>query len=622
MKRTAIPPQEAAWGPFRELRYNTEKKLHALVEEVSKVKGAVPGSPDQMVRDMYRAASNLSERKVRGLAPLKHLFDRVARITDIRSFALTLAELDKVGGGGPWGVSVDQDMKDSEKYILYIGQSGLGMPDRDYYLKNDPESVRVRTAYEKHLVRLLKLAGRGGKAAQDAALVLEMETALAKISMSREDREDYDKIYNKKSVAQLSRLTPSVPWIEYFKTLGAEPKQVIVMQPDFFKGVEKVLAMFPISAWQTYLHTHLINTFSSALSPALEKESFVFYGTVLSGVRQMKPVWRRALSAVNGGLDEALGKLYIDAHFSSAAKRKISAMVDDLFGAYKIRIQGLDWMSAATKKKALLKLSQMSRKLGYPDKWKSYRGLLIRPDDHAGNMMRVCAYEHNRIIGRLKKPVDRAEWFISPQTVNAYYSPMMNDIVFPAAILQPPFFSVDGDDAINYGAMGAVIGHEITHGFDNQGAKMDGKGNKKTWWTKRDEALFKKKSQVLVKQFNTYTVAGGLKVNGQLTLGENIADLGGASIAYDAYKLHLAKTGGENINGFTPEQRFFLGLALFERENRRPEAEKTYVLIDTHSPGKFRVNGPASNLPEFYEAFGVKKNHKLYRAPKDRAKIW
>ena len=297
-------------------------------------------------------------------------------------------------------------------------------------------------------------------------------------------------------------------------------------------------------------------------------------------------------------------------------------MVDDLFEAYENRIKNLEWMSPPTKRKALNKLHQINRKLGYPDKWKSYRGLVISPDDFFGNATRVVRLEHTRMMRRLRKPVDRSEWFMSPQTVNAYYSSGLNDIVFPAAILQPPFFSVDADDAVNYGAIGSAIGHEITHGFDDQGSKFDGKGNRKTWWAREDSQQFTKKAEVLIKQFNKYTVADNLKVNGQLTLGENIADLGGASIAFDAYKLRLAKTDRKDIDGFTPEQRFFLGFALFERENSRPEAQKTQVLTDPHSPSIFRINSPASNLPEFYEAFNVKKGDKLYRASKDRAKIW
>ncbi|NNM84084.1 M13 family metallopeptidase [Candidatus Parcubacteria bacterium] len=622
LKKITIPPHESRWGSFYVLRYDTEKKLREIVARLKDKKNLKYGTPEQMVRDLYRSGLDVQKRNALGLTPLQRWLDRITQIKDVTSLVSTVAQLEKIGGGGPWSLTIDQDMKNSEKYILYLYQGGLGMPDRDYYLKNDAESNRVRSAYEKHLTRLLRLAGRRDKASQDVAVVLEIETALAKASMPKEELRDVDKTYYKKSLAELSELSPSVPWREYFKILGAEPKKVIVAQPDFFKEIERLFSTFPLSAWQTYLSTHLINDFASCLTSGFEKENFSFYGTTLTGTKHMKPLWRRALGTVNGSLGELLGKLYVKEYFTPKAKRKIASIVDDLFTAYEARIKNLDWMSTATKKKAVQKLRQMNRKLGYPDKWRSYHGLVIRPDEYVENIMRLHSFEHHRYVRRLTKSVDRKEWFMSPQTVNAYYSLGLNDIVFPAAILQPPFFRVDGDDAINYGAMGSVIGHEITHGFDDQGSKFDGKGNRKTWWMKDDRVRFEKKTQMLVEEFSGYTVAGGLKVNGQLTLGENIADLGGVSIAFDAYMLRLAKIGRTDIKGFSPEQRFFLGFALFEREKRRPEAEKTQVLTDPHSPGKYRINGPASNLPEFYAVFGVKKGDALYREQKNRAKIW
>jgi putative endopeptidase len=621
MKKNPIPPNEAAWGSFMKLRYDTDRQLLSLVETLSSKRRA-RGSAEQMIHDLYCSGLDTKARRTKGLAPLHGLIKRIDAIQTTDDVVTTIAHLERVGSGGVWGVYIDQDMKNSEKYVLTFCQGGLGLPDRDYYLKSDAESLRVRTAYEKHLARLLELAGRRGKASQEAAVVLEIETALAKASMPKEELRDVDKVYHKKAFAQFKKLAPSVPWEEYFRILGTTPKNLIVSQPEFFKAVDHLLSTFPVASWKTYLFTHLVGGFASHLTPELEKENFAFYGTTLTGTKQMKPLPRRVLRVVNGLLGEPLGKIYVAAHFPKDAKRKVTQMVDDLFEAYEARIKGLDWMSSSTKQKAIRKLHQVSRKLGYPDKWKSYRGLVIRPDDYVGNIMRASEFEHRRGLKRLQKPVDRAEWFMSPQTVNAYCSFGLNDIAFPAAILQPPFFSKDADDALNYGGIGTVIGHEITHAFDDQGSKFDGKGNRKTWWTTEDRKRFEAKARVLVKQFNEYTVAGGLKVNGQLTLGENIADLGGASIAFDAYLLRLAKTGREVIHGFTPEQRFFLSFALFERENRRPEAVKVQVLTDPHSPGVYRINGPASNLPEFYEAFSVKKTDKLYREPKNRAKIW
>ncbi|MDE2173067.1 MAG: M13 family metallopeptidase [Patescibacteria group bacterium] len=624
LKKNHIPPHESRWGSFHMLRYDTEKKLRAVVLELQNKRNLKAGSPEKMVRDFYRSGLDMRKRNSLGAKPLAPWLLRIAGIKDVRSLVDTFAHLEKIGGGGPWGVMVDQDMKNSERYILYLHQSGLGMPDRDYYLKHDAESVRVRTAYKKHLRAIFVLLGKTrAQARRDAETVLRMETSLAEISMSKEDLRDVDKTYHKMRRPALARIARAVEWDSFFKIIGARNvREVVVMQPGFFKAVNGMLVRESLQDWKTYLTWHLVGGAAGLLSAPFEKQNFAFYGTVLSGTRKMKPLWRRALNAVNGNLGELLGKLYVQAYFGPDAKKKIVEVVEDLFRAYEARIKSLDWMSSSTKRKAVQKLRQMNRKLGYPDKWKNYRGLSISPDDYFGNSVRAALFEHARVMRRLTKPVDRGEWFMSPQTVNAYCSFGLNDVVFPAAILQPPFFSTNADDALNYGAMGSVIGHEITHGFDDQGAKFDGKGNRKTWWTKIDRARFDKKAWVLVRQFNEYTVADGLKVNGQLTLGENIADLGGASIAYDAYQFRLSKTGRKNRSGFTPEQRFFLGLALFERENRRPETEKTQVLTDPHSPGIFRVNGPASNLPEFYKAFGVQKGDLLYRKPKDRAKIW
>lgn len=636
MQKNPIPKTESRWGSFTELRHTTDKQLNTLLKKVVAKKHTVKGSPEQprrrrvgapteasgMIRDLYSSGMDLKKRKALGLSPLKKQLTLIEKIQTPEDMVRTIAHLEREGlSAGAWGSSIDQDMKNSEKYIIYMGQGGLGMPDRDYYLKDDAESKRVRKAYEIHLTRLGELAG-SKEAKKRASTILDLETALAKASMKKEDLRDVDKTYHKKTFAQLQKLTPRIDWKEYFEILGTSPKEVVVMQPDFFIAVEKMIYSFPILTWKTYLATHIVGDLASFLTAELEKENFDFYATVLTGTKDMKPLWRRILRVVNGGLNEVFGELYVKEYFPAAAKHKVALVVTDLFRAYEARIKNLDWMSPATKKKAIVKLNQMNRKLGYPDKWKSYRGLVIKADDYVGNVLRVSEFEHKRALRRLKKPVNHKEWFMSPQTVNAYCSFGLNDVVFPAAILQHPFFDVSADDAFNYGAIGSVIGHEITHGFDDQGCKFDGKGNRKTWWTKTDSTRFAKKAKCLVKEFNGYEVESGLNVNGQLTLGENIADLGGISIAYDAYQLRLKETGRKDIDGYTPEQRFFLGYATTEREQERPEFRKTQVLTDPHSPSRFRVNGPLSNLPEFYEAFGVKKGDKLYRALKDRAKIW
>lgn len=624
LKRNPIPPHESRWGSFLMLRYDTEKKLRTLVTKLQKTKNLKSGSPEQMVRDFYISSLDMKTRNALGVKPLAPLLAWIQKIKDVDSLVETIAHLEKIGGGGPWGLMVDQDMRNSEKYAAYIHQSGLGMPDRDYYLKSDAESLRVRVAYENHLEAIGVLQGFAkSEAKKHRKIIMRIETSIAKVSMTKEDLRDVDKTYHKVSVSALSRHTHTINWKSYFKIVGAPTlREVVVMQPKFLQAMNTLLVKEPLEDWKIYLTYHLVGASARHLSAKLEKQSFAFYGIALSGVKVMKPLWRRALSTVNGALGEVLGKLYVAEYFSPEAKKKITTIVDDLFVAYEARIKNLDWMGTATKRKALKKLSRMVRKLGYPDKWRSYNGLLITPDDYFGNLTRVALFEHARVMRRLQKPVDRKEWFMSPQTVNAYCNQGMNEIVFPAAILQPPFFDPHGDDAINYGGIGMVIGHEMTHNFDDQGSKFDSQGNRKTWWTKKDYIEFERKSKMLVTQFNKYKVSDGIAVNGQLTLGENIADLGGTSIAYGAYLLRLARTSRKDISGLTPEQRFFLGFALFERENVRPEFEKMMTISDPHSPPASRINGTVSNLSEFYKAFGVKKGDKLYRAPKDRARIW
>lgn len=623
MKRNSIPKHESRWGSFMILRHTVDTQLHSLVTEIEKKRSVKKGSTEQMLRDFLRSGMNTGKRKELGLIPLKKHFALIEAMKSSKDFVPTVAKLEKLGMNSLWGVFVDQDMKNSERYMLHFVQGGLGMPDRDYYLKNTEDSKRVHRAYKTHLEKIITFGKFSKDVKKDVAIVDAIEKALAKASMTKEDRRDADKTYFKYTLRKLKRHVPQINWDLYFHILNIKVPEVIVMQPLFFKAVGKMIEQVSIEHWKTYLKTHLINDFASFLTPELEKEAFAFYGTVLTGTTHMKPLWRRVLGVVNSGMGELLGKLYVERHFPPEAKKQMLEMVNDLMTAYEARIKNLDWMSPVTKKKALKKLSQITPKIGYPDVWKEYKGVAIDAEDYVGNILRIGKWNDKRELGKLrKKKVDRKEWFMYPQTVNAYYSAGMNDIAFPAGILQPPFFDPNADDAINYGSIGAVIGHEITHGFDDQGSKFDGFGNRKTWWTKKDKNQFTKKAQVLVKEFDSYTVAGGLKVNGTLTLGENIADLGGMSIAYDAYLLKLARTKRENIAGFSPEQRFFLGASLFERELTRPEFTKMQVTTDPHSPALFRVNGPVSNLPEFYQAYKVRKGDKLYREPKKRAKIW
>lgn len=624
MKKHPIPDNEFWWGTFTKLRLDVEKQLRAIMNELLLVRRAKAGSPEQIVGDFFRSGMDLKQRNALGLSPLEEYRKKIASVKNTNDLVRVIATLVPIGAEVPWQIGFDQDDKNSERYVLRVVQGGLGLSDRDYYLNDDAESVRVRTAYRSYLEKLYRGIGRTSKEARTQAEEhYALEVALARVSMKKEDRRDAEKIYHKMTIAKLQKLCPAIDWQPFFKHIGARNlKTVIVDQPDFMQEVSKLLTKTPLSTWKNYVEWHLVNDFASSLSSPFITLAFSFYGRVLTGAKKIRPLWRRVQGTVNGQVGELLGKLYVQRHFPPEAKQKMRIMIADLLEAFEHRIKNLDWMTPQTKKKALIKLRALNHKIGYPDKWKSYAGLVIRPNEYVGNILRATIHEHRREMRKLTKKVDRSEWYMYPQTVNAYFSPNLNDIVFPAAILQPPFFSVEADDAVNYGTIGAVIGHEMTHGFDDSGAKFDAKGNLKSWWTPEDKKRFEQRAEVLKKQFDQYEVADGVKVNGKLTLGENIADLGGAAIALDAYRLRAEKDAKATIDGFSPTQRFFLGFAVFECSNTRPEFQKRQVRTDPHSPGIFRINGPASNLPDFYEAFGVKKGDKLYREPKNRANIW
>jgi len=619
-----VPKSESRWGTFMILRYDTDKKLHALMDELLAKKSLAKGSDEQLVRDFYRSGMDMKKRNALGIAPLEPLLKRVQGVQSVDELPELLAELHRMGAGALFGTGIDQDSKNSEKYALHFGQDGLGMPDREYYLNDDAESVRVRTAYRMHVANVFKLMGyRPADAAKACDTLLRIETQLAKASMKKEDLRDPEKTYHKLTTAALAKLAPRLRFKAYLERTGTPSlPYVIVMQPEFFKAVDGMFGSVSLGDWKTYLSWHIVNDYAGALSERFIRQNFSFYGKVLSGMTAMRPLWRRILATVNSGLGELIGKVYVERYFTKESKKKMDALVDDLLTAYEARIRSLDWMTPATKRKALAKLRALNRKIGYPRKWKSYKGLVITADDYVGNIIRMNEYEYKRDIKKLRGPIDREEWHMYPQTVNAYFAPNLNDIVFPAAILQPPFFDLSADDAVNYGSIGAVIGHEITHGFDDEGSKFDAKGNLKSWWTAEDRKRFEAKAKKVEKQFNAYEVDDGLHVNGKLTLGENIADLGGLSIAYDAYQLQLARTGRADIDDLTPEQRFFISFAVFERENARPEFTKLQVLNDPHSPGVFRINGPVSNFAPFYEAFGMKKSDGLFRAPAAREMVW
>lgn len=623
LKKNKIPADESRWGSFIILRHKAEHDLKKIVDKLA-AKKAVAGSVEQLAGDLYRSGMDIKMRNKLGAKPLEPFRKDIAGISNTNELLALLARFHKLGIAVPWGSLIDQDSKNSSRYALHMYQSGIGLPDRDYYIKDEPEFLRVRKAYVDHLIRTFRLLGySANESLKKTETVMKIETLLATASMDKVDARDADKVYNKRTIAELQKQVPQVPWKAFFKGTGIpEVPYVIAMQPEFLKAAGKLLTSLPLEDWKVYLEWNLADDASGFLSEDFVKANFKF-SQVLSGSKKIKPLWRRTLAVVNGSLGEALGKVYVNKHFDPAKKRKMDALVSDLFVVYAERIKNLDWMNNATKKKALAKLKTMQRKIGYPRKWKSYKGLVIEPSDYFGNIMRVTEYERHREMMKLKrKGIDREEWFMYPQTVNAYFHPTMNEIVFPAAILQPPFFNFDADDAFNYGGIGAVIGHEITHGFDDQGAKFDHKGNLKMWWTPADKKKFEQKGKTIVKQYGAFTVADGVQVNGELTLGENIADLGGLVIGYEAHQRHLKKTGRQDIAGLTPEQRFFLGFAQAERELNRPEGIKTRTLTDPHSPPECRINGPLTHFTPFYEAYGVKRGDKLYREPKDRAYIW
>ncbi|HWH07214.1 MAG TPA: M13 family metallopeptidase [Candidatus Paceibacterota bacterium] len=622
LKNTKIPESESRWGSFQVLRLKTAKQLHTLLKETEALKKVTPGTPEQMVRDMFRSGMDMKRRNALGTAPMEPVRKKVASIKNQEDLQRVIAELDRLGVAAPWSLYIDQDMKNADRYQLQFFQGGMGLPERDYYLKQDAEQVRVRTAYEAHIEAILKLAGYKADTAREArATIMQIETRLAKVALKREDFRDPEKTYHKHTIPALAKLAPAVDWPLYLKRIGAEVRDVNVIVPKFMEEVNAMLADVSLEDWKTYLDWHVISDFSGMLSSKFVNQNFEFYGKVLSGAQKMQPLWRRVLGTVNGVAGELVGQMYVKKYFSPEAKKKVLMMFADFTTAYEARIRALDWMTPPTKKKAIAKLHAMTRKIGYPDKWRSYKGLVIRPDDYAGNILRAGEFEFKRALRKLAKPVDRTEWYDYPQTVNAFYSPSFNDMLFPAAFLQHPFFELTADDAFNYGAVGMAIGHEMTHGFDNQGALYDLRGNVKNWWLPEDKKRFEAKAQVIKKQFDAFVVEG-LNVNGKLTLGENIADLGGLLIAYDAYQLLLARTGRTNIDGFTPEQRFFLAYVLSEHELSRPEARKLQILTNEHAPSVCRVNGPLSNMTEFYEAWGVKKGDKLYKDPAKRAKIW
>jgi putative endopeptidase len=559
-------------------------------------------------------------------APLTTDLGSIMVLVDAKDVMNYVGKMHRKGLPAFFGFGVNQDVKKSDEYACYLSQAGLGLPDRDYYLKDDEKSKNIRKEYLNHISRMFQMIGNNTPESEKIANdILEFETALAKASMTRVERRDPDKTYNKKTTQELETSYPNINWKGYFEQTGLAKKNVstfIVGQPLFFEELNKRMGTTSIFTLRNYLKWKAVSSSSSYMSSRFADESFRFYSTILTGTKEQKPRWKRTVNQANNLIGELVAQEYVKVAFSEESKKRLNKMVDNLREAFKIRIQNLDWMSAETKTKALEKLASFNRKIGYPDKWTDFTKLEIKNDSYLENYFRSNTFEFDDNINRLGKPIDKAEWGMLPQTVNAYYSPLMNEIVFPAAIMQPPFFDPAADDAVNYGAIGAVIGHEFSHGFDDKGCKFDAKGNLNNWWTEADKSKFDARTKVMVNQYNKYKVEDSVYVNGELTLGENIADFAGLTVSYDAYMLSLKGKEKKKINGFTPEQRFFIGFAQVWRGNARPEFLRQQVVTDPHSPARFRVLGPLSNMPQFYEAFGVQKGDGMYRDDSVRVKIW
>lgn len=621
MKNTKIPADKSSYGAFDMLYDQSQKDVKAIIEEASKGSFA-EGSDQQKIGDFYASYMNRKERDAKGINPIKPELKAIDAIANYSDLAAFFGTANRTGLDAPFAISVTQDFKNPNVYTLMTWQGGLGLPEREYYLQNDPKMVDVRTKYVAHIENMFKLTGMPNPT-ESAAKIMALETTLAKNHMTKEDTRETSKLYNKYETKNLKTLMPDFDWNAMLTKAGiANQKIVVVSQVEYTKSLNNIIKNTPLDTWKTYLKWSLINNTASHLTTSLDKANFEFYGKTLYGTEKQEDDWKRAVNAVNGSLGEVVGKVYVEKHFSPEAKERMTGMVKNLLKAYAESIKKLDWMSEATKKQALAKVDKFMIKIGYPDKWIDYSSLKVAKNDLYGNAQRSTEFEYNRLLNKLGKPVDRTEWGMTPQTVNAYYNPSLNEIVFPAAILQPPFFDLNADDAVNYGGIGAVIGHEIGHGFDDQGATFDGDGVMRNWWTDADLKAFKAKTEALVAQYNGFKVFPDLNVNGAFTLGENIGDLGGLSIAIKAYKMSLNGKEAPKMDGYTGMQRVFLGWGQVWLDKSREESLRSQVAGDPHSPAKFRINGVVRNVPEFYEAFNIKPTDSLYLAPEKRVKIW
>ncbi len=622
LKETEIPADQTSAGGFRDLREKARQDVLVIIQDLAAQTDIQPGSDEQKVADLYNSFMDTVAVAQAGLAPLKTELDAIDALLDKHDLSAYLAHSREIGAGGPFAAFVTVDAKDATRYAVHLWQSGLGLPDRDYYFRDDPRSLDLRAAYVDHITRMFSLAGWPDPTGS-AAMVMALETSLARNHWTNVANRDSEKRYNKYAVSDLGELGLGLKWDAYLHAAGLDEVQdLIIAQPSYIQGFNAIFNTTSLADWKTYLKWNLLNRFADNLSPEFERQNFAFYSRTLNGQDEQQPRWKRGVDTVNGSLGEVIGKVYVKKHFTPEAKERMVQLVENLRGAYGDAITNLEWMSPETRRASLEKLARFTPKVGYPDIWKDYSNLEIRAGDLVGNLMRASAFQWQQSREKLGGPIRDWEWGMTPQTVNAYYSPTRNEIVFPAAILQPPFFNLAADDAVNYGAIGAVIGHEMGHGFDDQGSRYDGDGNLRNWWTENDLAEFKQRTEKLVAQFASYKVFEDLNINGELTLGENIGDLAGVTIAWRAYHNSLDGQEAPVIDGMTGDQRFFLGYGQVWRAKAREAAMRNRVATDPHSPPRFRVLGTLANMPEFYETFDVKEGDKMYLPPEERVKVW
>jgi len=621
LTQTEIPADKSSYGLFNVLYDDTQENLKTLIQESANT-NAEKGSNTQKLGDMYNSYMNVELANEKGITPLQPLLDNISSAENMEQISKLFGELYVLGVSGTFNFYTSPDAKDPEVVTMYLYQSGLTLPDRDYYSKEEEKFVNFRAATEKYMAEILtKVGHESGTAA--ASKIMALEQDIAGKHLSRVESRDAEKNYNKQSAAQVKTLLGNFDWQAYADASGVgEVSDMVVRNMPYFEEMAGIFAAHDLQTWKDYLTFNLVDTYASRLSQDMVDLHFAFHSTTLSGIPEQRPRWKRAVAATSGVLGEVLGQQYVERHFTAEAKAKMDALVQNLTKAYGDSIKQLDWMTAATKTAALEKLAAFTPKIGYPDKWRDYSELEIKADDLVGNYIRYSTFDHFEDTHKIGKPVDKADWSMTPQTINAYYSRVRNEIVFPAGILQAPLFDLKADDAVNYGAIGAVIGHEIGHGFDDQGSKYDGQGKLRSWWSDEDRAAFDVLGKKLVAQFDKFEPIEGQNVNGELTLGENIGDLAGVTIGYKAYQMSLDGKDATVIDGLTGNQRFFMGYAQVWRSKAREERKRALLLSDSHSPGEFRVNGIVGNVDAFYSAFDVKEGDAMYLQPEDRVKIW